>query len=157
ENGWQLIGLQPKAIRKLLAFLDKGPDTERPGRLFDAKEYVHSYTMVYNMCTQRTPFNWSEQLYQRHGETIKKYLEETVKPALRHDKHGEFLLKELVRRWDNHKLMNKWMQKFFMYLDRYFVRHHSLPPLNEAGLKHFKTLVYEDVKKDVATALLGVI
>lgn len=37
--------------------------------------------------------------------------------ALR-EQHGEFLLKELVRRWSNHKIMNQWMQKFFQYLDR---------------------------------------
>lgn len=23
---------------------------------------------LYKMCTQRSPYNWSEQLYQRHGE-----------------------------------------------------------------------------------------
>jgi cullin 1 len=44
-------------------------------------------------------------------------LTHTVLPALR-DRHNEFLLKELTRRWFNHQIMNKWMQKFFMYLDR---------------------------------------
>ena len=28
------------------------------------------------------------------------------------------------RSWSNHEIMNKWMQKFFMYLDRYYVKHH---------------------------------
>lgn len=26
------------------------------------------YRICYNMCTQRSPYNWSEQLYTRHGE-----------------------------------------------------------------------------------------
>ena len=55
-----------------------------------------------------------------------------VLPSLR-DRHDEFLLRELIRRWENHRIMNKWMQKFFMYLDRYYVKHHSLPTLEEAG------------------------
>lgn len=46
-----------------------------------------------------------------------QYLSGTVVNALR-EQHGEFLLKELVRRWSNHKIMNQWMQRFFQYLDR---------------------------------------
>ena len=45
-----------------------------------------------------------------------------------------------MTRYNNHVVMNKWMRKFFMYLDRYYVKHHSLPTLHESGLKHFKTL-----------------
>lgn len=30
----------------------------------------------------------------------------------------EFLLVELVKRWDNHKIMVRWMARFFNYLDR---------------------------------------
>jgi cullin 1 len=80
----------------------------------------------------------------------------TVLPSLR-DQHNEFLLKELTRRWQNHEIMNKWMQKFFMYLDRYYVKHHSLPPLMKAGLKHFKTLIFDEVKLNVANAMLDLI
>ena len=40
-----------------------------------------------------------------------------VMPALRqHD--GEFLLKELLKRWQNHKIMVRWLSRFFNYLDR---------------------------------------
>merc|ERR1719298_223033 len=53
--------------------------------------------------------------------------------------------------------MNKWMRLFFMYLDRYYVKHHSLPTLDVAGLKHFKTLVYNEVKKDVVNAMIALI
>eukprot|EP00615_Pteridomonas_danica_P010351 CAMPEP_0114360526 /NCGR_PEP_ID=MMETSP0101-20121206/23934_1 /TAXON_ID=38822 ORGANISM="Pteridomonas danica, Strain PT" /NCGR_SAMPLE_ID=MMETSP0101 /ASSEMBLY_ACC=CAM_ASM_000211 /LENGTH=638 /DNA_ID=CAMNT_0001504815 /DNA_START=386 /DNA_END=2302 /DNA_ORIENTATION=- len=53
--------------------------------------------------------------------------------------------------------MNKWMQRFFMYLDRYYVKHHSLPPLSKAGLKHFKALIFDEVKVDVTNAMLDLI
>lgn len=111
------------------------------------------------MCTQRSPYNWSRELYQRHGETIEKYLTATVLPALR-DKTGQggtILLTELRHRWSNHQIMNKWLKKFFTYLDRYYVKHHSLPTLSQAGLRCFRTKVYDEMKSETTTAILGLI
>lgn len=154
EEGWN-NEIKAKAIDVLEDMLNTGLDKNKP-RLFDPKEYVQTYTTCYNMCTQRSPYNWSEQLYQRHGETICDYLSKTVLPALK-QKSGNALLTELTVRWSNHKIMNKWMRLFFMYLDRYYVKHHSLPTLDVAGLKHFKTLVYNEVKKDVVNAMIALI
>lgn len=61
-------------------------------------------------------------------------------PSLQ-DKHGEFLLKELVFRWKNHKLMVRWLSRFFYYLDRYFITRRSLMPLKKVGWDSFKTRV----------------
>lgn len=66
-----------------------------------------------------------------------------VLPSLR-EKHDEFMLKELVRRWSNHKVMVRWLSRFFHYLDRYFIARRSLPPLNEVGLACFRDLVFYD-------------
>lgn len=151
EDGWD-NEIKKNAIDRLEAILNEGLD-KKQSKMFSPGEYVQTYTTCYNMCTQKSPYNWSEQLYQRHGETIQKYLTHSVLPALR-DQHNEFLLKELTRRWSNHEIMNKWMQKFFMYLDRYYVKHHSLDPLMKAGLKHFKNLIFDAVKMDVANAML---
>ena len=40
-----------------------------------------------------------------------------VMPALRQHV-GEFLLKEFLQRWTNHKIMVRWLSRFFNYLDR---------------------------------------
>ena len=111
------------------------------------------------MCTQRSPYNWSRELYQRHGDTIERYLTTNVLPALR-DKTGQggtILLTELNHRWSNHQIMNKWLKKFFTYLDRYYVKHHSLPTLSQAGLRCFRTHVYDEMKVDVTKAILALI
>ncbi|KAL7437071.1 hypothetical protein ACHAXM_007132 [Skeletonema potamos] len=111
------------------------------------------------MCTQRSPYNWSRDLYQRHGETIEQYLRNTVLPALE-DKSGQggtILLNELKHRWSNHQIMNKWLKKFFTYLDRYYVKHHSLPTLEQAGLRHFKEEIYMNVKENTTTAIISLI
>jgi len=120
---------------------------------------IYSYSTCYDMCTQRSPYNWSREIYQRHGETIESYLRSTVLPALR-DKTGQggtIFLTELQHRWSNHEIMNKWLKKFLTYLDRYYVKHHSLPTLSEAGLRNFRTHIYDQVKPDSTSAILDLI
>ena len=77
--------------------------------------YFRDCRKCYDMCTQRAPYNWSEALYERHGQCIEDYLQKTVLPAF-DTVHNGLLLSELVKRWDNHKIMNDWLEKFFRYL-----------------------------------------
>ena len=60
-----------------------------------------------------------------------------VLPVLR-DKHDEGLLKELLSRWNNHKIMVRWLSRFFNYLDRYYIQRHNLHSLNDVGLLVFR-------------------
>ena len=112
------------------------------------------------MCTQRSPYNWSKELYQRHGETIENYLITHVLPALiekRTNGSATLLLTELQLRWSNHQIMNKWLKRFFTYLDRYYVKHHSVPTLSQAGLRCFRTKIYDGIKTDTTAAVLTLV
>jgi len=60
-----------------------------------------------------------------------------VLPSLR-EHRDEVLLRELYQRWCNHKLMVRWLSRFFNYLDRYYVLRHSLHPLKDVGLLCFR-------------------
>ncbi|KAH8489984.1 hypothetical protein H0E87_025270, partial [Populus deltoides] len=79
-----------------------------------------------------------------------------VLPSLR-EKHDEFMLREQVKRWANHKVMVKWLSRFFHYLDRYFIARRSLPPLNEVGLTCFRDLVYQELNGKVRDAVISLI
>ena len=147
-TGWN-EEILPKAIEPLKVLLDEGIK----GEGLSKQAYAHTYSVCYNLCTQKHPFNFSEQLYENHGKVIVDYLSKTVVPSL-HNKHDTYLLHEVCRRWSNHKIMNRWMKSFFMYLDRYHVQYHSLLSLNDAGLKHFKEIVYDELKKDVSSAVI---
>jgi cullin 1 len=149
EIGWKMI--REKGLAKLEEILDEALSMDT--KPFPPEDYSPIYTICYNMCTQRVPYNWSTELYERHGLFFEEYLSAKVLPALQ-DKRDEFLLEELVSRWTRHQVMNKWMQKFFMYLDRYHVKHHSLPNLKSAGLQAFKTLVFDKIKGDIVSAVL---
>lgn len=163
EDGWEKI--KNEGIKVLEDFLDtkhirasvpQNSDPTKPRNVFSKANYAELYTTVYNMCTQRTPNNWSEQLYRRYGEAISNYVQRMVLPALR-DKTGIPLMQELLHRWNNHKIYVKWMDRFFTYLDRYYVKLQSVEPLHNRGYSIFQQLVFEEVKKNTRNALLQVI
>ncbi|KAF1787116.1 Cullin protein, neddylation domain [Phytophthora cactorum] len=148
EEGWDQE-IKPKAIDVLLDILDKGFDQVKVSP-FPPNAFMPIYTTCYNMCTQRSPFTTVT------AKLFDTYLEQKVLPSLE-QAHDQFFLQELVKRWTNHKLMMKWMTRFFMYLDRYYVKHHSLPTLDDAGLQSFDRMVFQKVKVRVKDAMIELI
>lgn len=151
EAGWEEL---KSAIDKLKDALTGGADAGAP---FQAGEFMACYTTCYDMCTQRSPYNWSADLYRRLGEEVDQYLTQDVLPSLREKSGGISLLTEIQYRWANHLIMKKWLRNFFLYLDRFHVKHHSLDSLNNAAIKSFKRHVYEEVKTDMTNAILRLI
>ncbi|PNW70797.1 hypothetical protein CHLRE_17g734400v5 [Chlamydomonas reinhardtii] len=144
-EGWSFM---EKGIQKLIRLLEGEPEDQ-----FNAEQYMHLYTTIYNMCTQKPPHDYSEQLYSKYRDAFNKYINEKVLPSLR-EHRDEVLLKELYQRWGNHKLMVRWLSRFFNYLDRYYVLRHSLHPLKDVGLLCFKDLVYVEIKKRTKDGVL---
>ena len=114
ESGWSAI--RSGGIDRLESYLDGelSPNTA----VFGAAQYSQLYTTVYNMCTQRSPYNWAEQLYKKYGETLTRYLQQTVVRSLAHKSPRE-LLREMTLRWENHKIYVKWLDRFFAYFSGY--------------------------------------
>ncbi|MQL80010.1 hypothetical protein Taro_012440 [Colocasia esculenta] len=148
EQGWEFM---QKGITKLKNILEGRPETQ-----FSSEDYMMLYTTIYNMCTQKPPHDYSQQLYDKYREAFEEYISSTVLPSIR-EKHDEFMLRELVKRWANHKVMVRWLSRFFHYLDRYFIARRSLPPLNEVGLTCFRELVYQEMKGQVRSAVISLI
>ncbi|KAJ8766403.1 hypothetical protein K2173_022462 [Erythroxylum novogranatense] len=148
EQGWEFM---QKGIIKLKNILEGLPESQ-----FSSEDYMMLYTTIYNMCTQKPPHDYSQQLYDKYRESFEEYIMSTVLPSLR-EKHDEFMLRELVKRWANHKVMVRWLSRFFHYLDRYFIARRSLPPLNEVGLTCFRDLVYQELNGKVRDAVISLI
>ena len=89
------------------------------------------YTRVYNLCIQQIE-GFQADLYTRYTKSIADYLEKEVRPRLE-SLEGEALLVELDLRWKNHQIMVKWMQRFFQYLDRFYVDMSSIANLTDQG------------------------
>jgi hypothetical protein len=43
---------------------------------------VLSCSTIYNMCTQKPPYDYSEQLYQRYKDAFNNYINEMVSSSL---------------------------------------------------------------------------
>jgi len=108
------------------------------------------------MCTQKPPHDYSAELYARYGNAFSAYIADRVLPALR-GHSGEFLLSELWTRWSNHKLMVRWLSRFFNYLDRYYIARHTMHSLPEVGLLRFRDEVYAKVRQPAREALLAAV
>jgi cullin 1 len=148
ETGWEFM---QKGITKVKNLLEGIPKQQ-----INSEDCMMFYTTIYDMCTQKPPQNYSQQLYDRYRESFEEYITSMVLPALR-EKHDEFMLRELVERWGNHKIMVRWLSRFFNYLDRYFIARRSLPALNEVGLMCFRDLVYHEIKNNVRDAVITLI
>jgi len=149
EEGW---GQMQRGIDKLVRLLENDPEEKQ----FDADMYMALYTTIYNMCTLKPPHDYSEILYARYRESLEAYLAVKVHPALL-GIYDERLARDLVLRWNNHKLMVRWLSRFFNYLDRYYISRNSLPPLIDVGLACFRDIIYNDVcvfAKDVLLKLI---
>ena len=148
EQGWSYM---QRGISKLKRIIQGLPEPQ-----FSSKDYMMLYTTVYNMCTQKPPCDYSRQLYDKYQETFEDYINSTVLPSLK-EKLDEFMLQELVKSWENHKVMVRWLSRFFHYLDRYFIANRSLRPLNEVGLNCFRDLVYREIKVTTRVVVIGLI
>ncbi|KAF7027241.1 hypothetical protein CFC21_039302 [Triticum aestivum] len=148
EDGWREMEAGIARLKRILHGVD--------GVSFTSKEYIHLYTMIFNMCTQKPPYDYSEQLYKRYKQALEEYIKSAVLPSLK-SKHGEFLLRELVERWKNHKVMVRWLTRFFHYLDRYYVSRKLLLPLKELGLSCFHDLVFDGLKTTLTTIVIDMV
>ncbi|OMO57825.1 hypothetical protein COLO4_35078 [Corchorus olitorius] len=79
EEGW---GFMEKGITKLKRILEGHPEPS-----FTSEEYMHLYTVIYNMCTQKQPHDYSPQLYEKYREEcfrdlVYKVVHEKVRKAI---------------------------------------------------------------------------
>ncbi|XBJ15476.1 hypothetical protein VPH35_007366 [Triticum aestivum] len=148
EDGWAFM---QRGITKLINILEGKPEPQ-----FSSEDYMMLYTTIYNMCTQKPPHDYSQQLYDKYREAFEEYIRATVLPSLK-EKHDEFMLRELVQRWSNHKVMVRWLSRFFHYLDRYFITRRSLTALRDVGLICFRDLIFQEIKGKVKDAVIALI
>ncbi|PIA61528.1 hypothetical protein AQUCO_00300808v1 [Aquilegia coerulea] len=148
SDGWKEMEI---GFTKLVRILDGYDEPD-----FTAKEYIQLYTVVYNMCTQKPPDDFSEELYNGYIQLIHDYVPNKVLPSI-NSKHDVFLLEELEKRWLNHKVMLKWLSRFFQYLERYHIPRNSLRTLKDAGHNCFLEMVYEKIQVQVRNVILSLI
>ncbi|PXF44708.1 Cullin-1 [Gracilariopsis chorda] len=155
DTGWSII--ESRGFEPLAAVLDADGDYRRRHGTDGPKEWNHIYTTVYKMCIQKTPRSYAKDLYQRVQSTLKAYLRSSCLPAIQRTTGEESLLRELRRRWSNHKLMVKWVTRTFSYIDRYYVKRNEEPSLEHAGYMCFRKEVFDSIVASVRKAALNIV
>ncbi|XP_061349208.1 cullin-1-like [Gastrolobium bilobum] len=148
EEGWPLL---QTAVDRIINQVE-GVDNSS----FTSQEYMSYYTTVYELCTDQQHLKNSKKLYDQYKKIFEEYINSTVLPSLR-GKKDENLLRELLRRWSNHKIMTRWLSRFFNYLNRYDIPRWELPSLLETSFLSFYDLVYGEMNKQVVDAILYMI
>ena len=114
------------------------------------------------MCTQRTPKNYTKDIYERFCKAIRDYYDKVL-GRLRNEKEGVLLLKGVGRCWTQHKLLVRSLQKIFGYVDRYYCEHQNVPKCELVAKASFKSKVYAGtdthpgIRRQLTPALLAVI
>ncbi|XP_050376175.1 cullin-1-like [Argentina anserina] len=149
NEGWEFI---QKGIKKLKRIVEGSTEPD-----FNSEERMTLYNTIYNMCTQRPPFDYSQRLYEKYGETFEDYITSAVLPPLREGQNEVVMLQVLVRSWEKHKVLETWLSRFFHYLDRYFIPRKSLRRLSDVGRNCFRNMVCRDLSVNVRNAVLGLV
>ncbi|CAL5075372.1 unnamed protein product [Urochloa decumbens] len=148
EKGWSFVATGLAKIRRAI---DDGG-----GEGLSGEEYMQVLTTVYCMCTQASPRNYSEQLYQRYKDDLDDYIKSTILPPLR-ELQGEILLRELVERWRKHNRIISFEINMFRYLNRYYISKRSLPSLQQISSSSFHDLVFNELKSSVTRTVIAMI
>ncbi|CAN4091348.1 unnamed protein product [Withania somnifera] len=149
EQGWPI--LQEEGINRLILIVEGDTSSK-----FSSQDYMHLYTTVYNMCDNNPAGPEAQKLYLQYKKTMEDIVSSKIVPAIQ-GKKDNILLHELVKRWNNHKIMTRWLVRFFHYLDRYLVPRRSLPSLQETSHLTFYELVYGEMNDQARDAVISLI
>lgn len=97
-------------------------------------EYMYTFSIVYNMCTQKPPYNYSAKLYDYMNnvfDELTKYFDNLINEH--YDKHNIDIQKsfKLCVMWDCNTKLYEWIDKFFSFLNRVYIKYECLPTIKE--------------------------
>ncbi len=149
EEGWNTINPE---IENLVNKVWSDNDSNPKNVSFSNEEYMKVYLVVYTMCTQKPPHNYSEQLYQKYIQIIEQTFVINIIPRL--DESSEKKLTTVIQeQWLRFSVFVKWMSSFFSYLDRFHTKRQGLPRLKETGHEIFKDYLKQRFSGDSLTLL----
>jgi hypothetical protein len=146
ENGWsQLV----RDVFEPLELFAASPVSRRQRKQpFTNVTYSTSHALVYNMCTQRTPNNFSGELYERLGAQMELFTRSTLRTRLS-ERSGIVMVSEVLQFWwDSFWPYLVWTSRIFTYLDRYYVKLMHKEPLQIRAYTVFGRLVKADLGED---------
>lgn len=118
-----------------------------------------SPSLIFLMCVQKEPYNWSRELYDRYTHVILDYCLQNMRPQLREamqQMNDTLLMRIWVDCWRQHRLIVKGLSRLFMYLDRFFSPNNSETVLPLAARAHtiFHNVIFSECAEHITKAVL---
>jgi len=123
-------------------------------------EMVEIIDIVFQMCIQREPHNYSEQVYTRVQDRTKQYFHELHNTALEREKDKSDLdfLREMAKRWKQCTYTVHGIKRMFNYLNRYHVPNSDgLLDLVQNGYKIWREEVFDTYHTAMRDGILAAI
>lgn len=134
EQAWE-----EEIMAKGIIPLENALDFLASGNGIDNKVYIQIYSVCYDLCIQRDPYNYSKDLYDKHREIMCNFLNRKFNDIMN--------IKQFINYYELYLIMNKWLNNFMMYLNRFYIKVNNLPNLYDSGCNYFKLNVY-NVKRN---------
>eukprot|EP00760_Papus_ankaliazontas_P017004 PhM_4_TR16996/c0_g1_i1/m.97457/K03347/CUL1, CDC53; cullin 1 len=93
-------------------------------------------------------------MYDLYSQMLETYLQKRVILPANCGNKKDALLHSVVHRWKNHKIISRWLERMFAYLDRYYITHARRPTLRLCALTHFKEVIFARVSAELRDAIL---
>jgi len=155
DEGWKRV--KDIALDKFLERVEIYDAKELLTRPNPAKEMVDVVDIVFQMCIQREPNNFSERIYNKVATVVTKYFETNFVRALEQKRartDNEFL-EEFAQRWKQAKITAEGINRIFNYLNRYHVPNSdNLLDLLQNCFDIFKTTIYDKFSKNLRECVL---
>ncbi|KAI3872753.1 hypothetical protein MKX03_028934, partial [Papaver bracteatum] len=145
EEGWEII---ENEFTKKIDIVERVPESPPVEGNFN----MMMYDIIFTMCTQLPPHDYSKQVYKRYKGVYKNYLQSIVLPSIQEKHDDASMLHELVMRWARYKVLVRKLSRWFSYLDRYYISHRGLPTIKAVGFNCFEKIVGEEMKDRVKDA-----
>jgi cullin 1 len=150
EEGWAQIETH---IEKLIHCVWPSP-SGHTDRVINNRDYMSVFTLVYQMCIQKAPHNYSEQLHSRYNKKSKDVFVDHVVPKIDVASYTESVIQE---QWMKYKTFMKWMRNFFSYMDRFHTKRQILTPIKgyDMGKKIFRDHLCDRLSEERIDAILN--
>ncbi len=113
-----------KAIDPLLLYIENG---NKEKRLFNNNEYFEIYSLCYNLCiSQNEKINWSDILYKEYEKILINFLNRKLIKV-----NNNNIIIKFIEIKDKFFLLSKWLNKLFVYVNRYHIKQCNIPSLEE--------------------------
>lgn len=119
--------------------LENNLDFLAKGNGIDNKVYIEIYSVCYDLCVQKEPYNFAKELYAKHQIVMGNFLERKFLSK-------SITLEQFIDYYPLYLIMNKWLNNFMMYLNRFHIKVNNLPLLSDSGIEYFKKMVFSQLK-----------